>query len=207
MRESMSEQGREPREWNKDRVSESSESSEFLQQTERVVRPREEQTSEDAQRITEVRRQIAEYGNQDREGKDHGTKFIVPVRSERVERGGKAYTVNYVVPESIAPFAGIAHYGQGTADVRIDLAPRVQRFVREHELYHLRDKYTWGGRYGSEFRANIIPGLRDPIGLLATIRRGLRRYGGLRGYLQYLRYGSDYVHQKYAKGEWPSSPT
>lgn len=61
------------------------------------------------------------------------------------------------------------------AKVRDNLHPWVKRFVVKHELYHLTDKWTWGGFFGREFRASFFPGLTDPIGLLATIAASCNR--------------------------------
>ncbi|OGY85262.1 MAG: hypothetical protein A3F54_00135 [Candidatus Kerfeldbacteria bacterium RIFCSPHIGHO2_12_FULL_48_17] len=95
------------------------------------------------------------------------------VHSEVAVRKGQEYPVHYVTKESTAPMFG---YADGlAAHVREDLSPRVKKFVKEHELYHLRDEATWGGMIGSEIRANIVPGLKDPIGLLATIFASLTR--------------------------------
>lgn len=80
---------------------------------------------------------------------------------------GKTYKVIYVPKEETYPAFG---YSSGsTAVVREDLSPRVKKFVEAHELYHCRDKFVWWGWIGREMRANIIPGLKDPIGLLATV--------------------------------------
>jgi len=80
---------------------------------------------------------------------------------------GIQYKVTYVPKEEIYPAFGYA--GGRTATIREDLSPRVKRFVRSHELYHLIDKSKWGGVFGSELRANLIPGMKDPFGLIATI--------------------------------------
>lgn len=80
---------------------------------------------------------------------------------------GKQYKVFYVPKEEIYPAFG---YARGyTSRIREDLSPRVKRFVKAHELYHCTDKANWGGVFGSELRANLIPGLKDPLGLIATV--------------------------------------
>jgi len=83
------------------------------------------------------------------------------------------YSVKYVPKETCAPAFGYAKGNQ--AVVKEDLRPRVKRFVTAHELYHLKDKSTWGGWLGKEVRANTVVGLRDPIGLLATIAASLNK--------------------------------
>lgn len=106
--------------------------------------------------------------------------------SEKVTRKGKDYTVRYVSKDSIYPAFGYA--GGNIASVREDLPPRVKNFVKEHELYHCRDETTWGGWIGREIRANIVPGLKDPIGLLATIKASLTK-DRLKFYLKRFRQG------------------
>jgi hypothetical protein len=79
----------------------------------------------------------------------------------------KEYRIIYAPKEDIYPAYG---YGGGrTATVRQDLSPRVKKFVKAHELYHCQDESEWGGWIGSELRANLIPGLKDPVGLALTI--------------------------------------
>ncbi|OGZ96012.1 MAG: hypothetical protein A2847_00095 [Candidatus Sungbacteria bacterium RIFCSPHIGHO2_01_FULL_50_25] len=98
---------------------------------------------------------------------------------EEVVVDGKTYIVEYVEKSVIAPAFGYAVFlaeGAGITGktiIRNDLSLRVRNFVRAHELYHLRDKATWGGWIGREIRANIASGFRDPLGLLATIGASL----------------------------------
>lgn len=77
--------------------------------------------------------------------------------------------VVFVPREVLAPAFGRAVYRERTAYVREDLPPRVKRFTVAHELYHLRDRRRWGGAFGRELRANLVPALRDPLGLLACM--------------------------------------
>lgn len=77
------------------------------------------------------------------------------------------YRVVFVPREELAPAFGRAVYSEGTAYVRDDLPPRVKRFTVAHELYHLGDRARWWGWFGRELRANLVPALRDPLGLLA----------------------------------------
>lgn len=88
-------------------------------------------------------------------------------KTETVTIAGKQYTVNYVSKNEIYPAFGLSR--GATARVREDLPPRIKNFVKTHELYHCRDRAKWGGWLGRELRANLIPGLKDPIGLLATV--------------------------------------
>ena len=59
------------------------------------------------------------------------------------------------------------------AYVREDLPPRAKRFVSAHEQYHLTDEHTWGGVFGKELRANVIPAMKDPLGALSTMKQNL----------------------------------
>ena len=86
---------------------------------------------------------------------------------ETVTINGQQYFVEYVPKEAIYPAFG--YNGSGRAIIREDLPPRVKKFVKAHELYHLQDKATWGGWIGREIRANLVPGFKDPIGLIAAV--------------------------------------
>lgn len=59
------------------------------------------------------------------------------VSMERIAYKGRQYTIEYVSKEDIYPTFGYAE--QTTAFVRNDLLPRVQKFVKAHELFHLQD--------------------------------------------------------------------
>lgn len=97
------------------------------------------------------------------------------------------YFVQYVPKEEIWPAFGYA--GRNTAVVREDLPPLVKRFVTAHELYHLSDKGKFGGWVGSEIRANLIPGLKDPIGLAATIWATITDTDRIKFYVKRIREG------------------
>lgn len=101
---------------------------------------------------------------------------------EHVIIDGIVFTIYYLPKELVAPAFGAA--GGRKAVVRNDLPPRVRRFVRSHELYHLKDKVNWGGWIGSEIRANVIPGLKDPIGLIATIWATITDIDRVKYYIQ-----------------------
>ena len=96
--------------------------------------------------------------------------------------------VVYILKEKIYPAFG---YASGdTAYVREDLSPRVKRFVEAHELYHCRDKATWWGWFGREIRANLVPGMKDPVGLLATLLATISSLDRLIFYLKRIKEGS-----------------
>lgn len=80
--------------------------------------------------------------------------------------GQKAVRVNFVPKDSIYPAFGLAFSDE--VRVRVDLSPRVKRFVLAHELYHTQDHSKWGGWVGREIRASIVPALSDPIGFVST---------------------------------------
>lgn len=96
---------------------------------------------------------------------------------------GRLVPVIFVEKGEIAPAFGLAFGNVGESGcyalVRGDLPHRVKRFVVEHELYHLKDRRQWWGGFGKELRANLIPGCRNPLGLLAfvtvTLMSGERR--------------------------------
>lgn len=75
--------------------------------------------------------------------------------------------VHYVQKDVIAPAFGFAY--KNHVVVREDLPPLVKDFVTKHELFHMHDSATWGGWIGREVRANVACGVRDPLGLLATV--------------------------------------
>jgi len=89
--------------------------------------------------------------------------------TEEVEVRDQKFIVEYIPKEQIAPAFGYAMQKENKAFVREDLPLSIKRFVRSHELYHLQDQPNRGGWIWSEVRANLIPGLRDPIGLIETI--------------------------------------
>ena len=93
-------------------------------------------------------------------------------RHEKVTKNGMEFDVYYVPKEVISPAFGYAcgdpHEGK-YAVVRDDLPNIAKRFVLQHELYHLADRYTWLGALGREIRANVAPGVTNPLGLAATI--------------------------------------
>ena len=110
-----------------------------------------------------------------------------PEKRESVGEDANQYLVQYVPKEAIYPAFG--YNGGGRAIIREDLPPRIKNFVQAHELYHLQDQATWGGWIGREVRANIVPGLKDPIGLLATAWGSITDMDRLGFYLQRFQMG------------------
>ncbi len=95
---------------------------------------------------------------------------------------GDEYIVEYVPKEDIDPAFGYVR--RNKIKIRQDLSPHVKRFVKAHELYHCKDKSTWGGKLGREIRANLIPGLKDPIGLAVTIYKTITNSDRIKFYLK-----------------------
>lgn len=101
---------------------------------------------------------------------------------ETVTINGETYYVIYVSKKDLYPAYGYAIGNK--AIVREDLPNRVKTFVKAHELYHCQDKSQFGGRLGQEIRANIIPGLKDPLGLAATAWKSLTDIDRIRFYIE-----------------------
>ncbi len=110
-----------------------------------------------------------------------------PEKREVIERNGRKYTIFAIPAKDFAPGFGIAfcHPEKPFACVREDLPRSVYEWVREHELYHLMDTHTWGGVFGSEFRANAYATWQKPFGLFAAIMQGLKE-GRVKRYLKYM---------------------
>lgn len=143
-----------------------------------------QKTSAELARIDEIHRQLwEEHTEQILSAEQPTTKN--PTEIEVIN--GEPYHVEYVPKEDIYPAYG---YGGGnSALVRQDLPPRVKKFVKAHELYHCRDKATWGGWVGREIRANSMCGLKDPIGLIATAWKTLTDVDRIKFYMKRMKEG------------------
>lgn len=97
--------------------------------------------------------------------------------------------VHYISKQMIEPAYGYAYFFEGRVLVREDLSPLVKRFVEAHELYHMRDKHTWWGVFGLELRANLVPGVKDPLGLIACILATITDPERIRFYLKRISEG------------------
>jgi len=99
--------------------------------------------------------------------------------------------VVFLKKEQLAPFFGkaIGNIKDKTCFVvvREDLHPFIERFVIEHELYHLRDEKKWLGVLGREIRANVVPAFYNPIGFLVTILATLTSKERIRLYFDRVR--------------------
>ena len=81
-------------------------------------------------------------------------------------RGVKTHRIEpkvvYTSKEELHPRFGYAVPKTQTAYVRKDLPNCVKKFVREHELYHLKDEARWW--FWREIKANTVSGLKHPLG-------------------------------------------
>ncbi len=141
-------------------------------------------TPEELEKIEEIRRQI----QKEAPASTPQQKKLIPQNPTEIETiKGQQYTVEYVPKEDIYPAYG---YGGGnSAVVRQDLPPQVKKFVKAHELYHCQDKSDFGGWLGREIRANVIPGLKDPVGLVATIWKTITDVDRIKFYLKRIKEG------------------
>jgi hypothetical protein len=140
----------------------------------------DKKTPDELRRIAEIRHKLCESVSSESPMK--GDVVESPNNQEIVVIRNQKIVVEFVSKESIYPAFG---YGGGNeVAVREDLSPRVKRFVKSHELYHCIDKAEWGGWIGREIRANIIPGLKDPIGLMATVWASISDIDRIKFYLK-----------------------
>ena len=143
-----------------------------------------EKTPEKLEKIEEIRRQIQEEAPVSPPQQE---KSISQNPTEIEVISGQQYHIEYVPKEDIYPAYG---YGGGnSAVVRQDLPPRVKKFVKAHELYHCQDKSNFGGWLGREIRANVIPGLKDPIGLATTVWKTITDVDRIKFYLKRIKEG------------------
>lgn len=101
---------------------------------------------------------------------------------------GQKFKIYFVSKDKLGLAFGRAYLKnegeESYGEVREDLNPIIKKFVIEHELYHLTDKSRWMGILGMELRANIIPGIRNPIGLFVTILATLFSLERMKFYLK-----------------------
>lgn len=79
------------------------------------------------------------------------------------------FTVNYIKPEVMKRNGSFGYLYKGDIYIRAGLPKRVEKFVINHEIYHIVDRWQWWGWVGRELRANFICGIKDPLGLTLTI--------------------------------------
>lgn len=83
------------------------------------------------------------------------------------------YEIRYLAMDEMKDFFGYAL--QEKVYIRNNLSTKVESFVIYHEIYHLKDGSHWFGWVGSETRANIAAGVREPMGFFLTILNSLNR--------------------------------
>ena len=82
--------------------------------------------------------------------------------------------VIYQSKRKLYPAFGDSNIKKNTIYIRRDLPKIVKKFVKEHELYHLRDKSTNG--FWREIKANVYGLFRRPIGFLICAFMSLAPY-------------------------------
>jgi len=92
--------------------------------------------------------------------------------------------VKYVSKEKLYPTFGDIDNKKSIVFVRNDLPRVVKKFVKEHELYHLKDKSkNWIWR---EIKANVYGLFKHPFGFLLCVIMSLAPYR-LRFYFERFR--------------------
>lgn len=102
---------------------------------------------------------------------DYESNLLASKPTKIDNRGG--YEIRYLLAEEMEDFFGYAL--QEKVFVRNNLSKNVERFVICHEISHLKDGSHWLGWVGSEMRANVAAGVREPLGFLLTVRSSLNR--------------------------------
>ena len=92
----------------------------------------------------------------------------------KTTRNGK-FTINYIDPSIMGLNSSFGYIVGNQIYIKSDLSPRVENFVIQHELYHAKDQRVWWGWIGKELRANLLCGLKNPFGLIATICASINR--------------------------------
>ncbi len=94
--------------------------------------------------------------------------------------------IRYVSKKKLYPAFGDTYNEKNIVFVRKDLPLAVKKFVKEHELYHLKDKSkNWVWR---EIKANVYGLFKHPFGFLLCVIMSLAPYR-LRFYFKRFRKG------------------
>lgn len=119
----------------------------------------------DQEKLIEARKNLERVGQKS----ESDQASLGQVEADEIISGedGREISVYYTSKDDLAPRFG--EQSGRTVRVREDLSLRVKRFVRRHEMEHIYDKGGRGGDIGEEIRVNLRAGLKDPIGLVATI--------------------------------------
>jgi len=82
--------------------------------------------------------------------------------------------IKYVSKKKLSPAFGDINTKKNIVSIRSDLPKIVKEFVKEHELYHLKDKSKkWIWR---EIKANIYGAFKHPIGFIICFIMSLVPY-------------------------------
>lgn len=98
-----------------------------------------------------------------------------PLKNVTLTSRGGRYKIYFIDPAVMELNQSFGHIVGKDIYIRSDLPKCVERFVIHHEVYHLNDTHTWLGWMGKETRANLVCGINDPIGLIATIKASLTK--------------------------------
>lgn len=94
--------------------------------------------------------------------------------------------IKYVSKNKLYPAFGDSNIKTQTIWIRKDLPNVVKRFVKDHELYHLRDKSQ--NVFWREVKANVHSAIIHPLGLIVTIILSLQPYR-IKFYIQRIKKG------------------
>jgi hypothetical protein len=101
---------------------------------------------------------------------------LKPVKRGLVKDKRTSFWLNYMPASEMqaAQFSGYTYKGE--VYISEALRGRSKHYIIQHELYHIHDKKNWGGYFGKELRANIVCGLKNPIGLCFAIGHAIRNH-------------------------------
>lgn len=93
---------------------------------------------------------------------------IKPVSVVTRKLDGKNYQINFIDDSNLrrSGFYLSGYTYKGKIYIREGLPDRVEQAVFRHEVYHLKDKHRWLGKYRMEIRAHGNTILHDPVGFL-----------------------------------------
>jgi len=93
-------------------------------------------------------------------------------------------SIKYVSRKELYPAFGEADVKKQVVYIRNDLPKMAKIFVKDHELYHLKDKsknWTW-----REIKANVNSAIKHPLGFIITLIMSLQIYR-IKLYLQRIK--------------------
>lgn len=104
--------------------------------------------------------------------------------------------IEYVPKKELYPAFGRAFSDQETIYIRADLPDSVQKFIKDHEIYHLTDKTKWW--VWREIKANIYGAIKHPIGFVYCVFLSLSWYR-LKFYITRIKRGNKMGEQECGK--------